>query len=169
MKVLESKTFNKTYQKDLTLMVLVKSLYDVSTKEFTDKSGIIEHELNFPEGYQEMIDGQVELLCKKIQTTLENAMIKFPINNFKERSQIEIVQVLEWLSNNDIEVHLDVLASYILYYAFHQREVVYDHFEGYTNKEMYSLVVDTLDEAGLPLMTKIKMSKIAKEIISRVS
>ena len=168
MRVLKSDKFNKAYKKDLVTIVLVKSLFDVSNMELEDSSGKIDIDFEYPEGYEEMIDSQINMICSKIQTTLENAMVRFPGNNLRERSQIKIIQVLEWLSSNNISVQLDILASYIMYYAFYDRKVVYDDFEKYTDKEMYALVVNVMDECGLPLMTKIKMSKIAKEIISRI-
>lgn len=169
MRVLKSDKFNKAYKKDLVTIVLVKSLFDVSKMGIDDKAGKIDIDFKYPDGYEEMIDNQINMISSKIQTTLENAMIRFPNNNFKEKSQIQIIQVLEWLSIENISVQLDVLASYLMYYAFYDRKVIYDDFKEYTDKEMYALVVNAMDEGGLPLMTKIKMGKTAREIISRIS
>ena len=65
MKVLSSENFNKIYQKDLTTIVLINALYNVSKQEIGDRTGIIDIEFEFPEGYEEMIDQQIEIICSK--------------------------------------------------------------------------------------------------------
>ena len=169
MKFTKGDITRKHYVNDLFVISLVYGLLYVSddlNKRDIKKEGLIKKEFNYPEGYKEMLDEHISGLKDELFAFMSRSE-HIPISGrVKSKVNTRLPDVLKIFQSENVS--LEVLAMYLLYYNFVDRDILHENFEQFTYKEKYSIVVDTLDAAGFSLFDKFKMNNLAKAALLRM-
>jgi hypothetical protein len=169
MKFTKGDIKRKHYIDDLFIISLVYGLLYVAEdieKQGIQKDGMIKKKFEYSEGYKEMLDEIISNIKNELHTFMMRREHVVVAKQVKEKVNTRLPEVLKIFEKENVS--LEVLAMYILYYNFVNREVLHENFKPLTEKEKYSIVVDTLDSAGFKLLDKIKMHRLAKDALLRI-
>jgi hypothetical protein len=164
-----STTMSAPYFNDLKVLLICNGIFTVvRDKEAmnelyeSENSGLKKYSVNWPKGYEEMLDTFID----DIQTDIRKVLNK----SYKYKDKAHT-----WLSNNMIiilqklakyEVTLEILASYMMYYNFKDREVLHEYLKPFEDTERYNLIVSTLEAVGI--YNKIGMSRVSMEALDLI-
>jgi len=166
MQIIKKTPCNKAFTSDINALNIVSSMLSIATyldQQDSEQPGLLPKDFSYPDGYKEMLDSTIEDLTKRMKATLYEHMSPLCARKVRSFTHNTMPIILEVIAKDNIS--LEVLGMYIMYHKFVGREVVYEPFYEYTDKEQYAIVVDTLDTAGFKLFDKIKMHNIAKRIV----
>ena len=161
-------SYSAGYRKDLALISLVYGLLyvsdDIEKKGIENYDGLEIEDYDYPEGFKEMLVAQINEIKGDIYNFMKSSIHRVQLKQIKAKSNALLHQSLNRLQNENVS--LDVLSMYILFYNFIEREgVLHESYRQFADISKYQFVVDTYDSVGMSLFTKLRMSKLAKEII----
>jgi hypothetical protein len=169
MKFVDGDIERKYYINDLFIISLVYGLLYVAEdieKNNNIKDGLIEKKFKYPEGYKEMLDEAIVSLKNELYLFIRQDFHSKIAKRVKDLVKNKLPFVINRLKKENVS--LEMLAMWILYYNFVDRDVLHKNFKQFTEKEKYEVVVNTLDAVGFSVLDKIRMHRLAKDVLLRI-
>jgi hypothetical protein len=167
MKFTNGPTNRSHYKKDMFILLFCQALFIISKKQNElDGDGIIAFEENYPEGFKNMLDEQIDLILEDIDKIRRLVDLK-TAKGVKSKINAQLPHLLQWIARFNIS--LEVLSASILYYNFTQREVLHKNFEPMTDETRYELIIETVRSGGMKDYTISRLKSTAIVIIEKIN
>jgi hypothetical protein len=167
MKLTDGPTSRSHYKKDMFILLFCQALFIISKKQNEiEGNGIVAFEENYPEGFKDMLDEQIDLILNDIDKIRKLVDLK-TAKGIKNKINDQLPYLLEWIAKFNIS--LEVLSAYILYYNFTQREVLHKNFEPLTDETRYELIIETIRSGGMKNLTISRLKITATAIIGKIN
>jgi len=171
MTIVESSINTGGYKRDLCVISLAYGILYVSNdieKNNPDKYKndlVHQTEYKWDEGIKEMVQDQIEELRNDLYDFMKQKDHAKIVRSIKAKVDIGLKDAIRILMSE--KVQLDVLACYILYnLVYNRNKPIHKNFIDVIDLERLKLIVNSYDAAGMKLMTKIKMNRLAIDCIA---